>query len=512
MSNKTQVFYIAHCYFGEELTPLREEEELAYIFYMGEKNRQKPGFLRRKGERISVIARLYYPLIIRKFRNGYSLIFDPYRNEKHRVSYYILDRGKIDEIISDLEKTSEKEFLDKLVYLENIVKNIVSLKEAVMSREAEIGPVILDQELIEELKTIINRNTEYEFPGIGLPYNEINTDEYVKNINRVIDEIAEVIAYTTSLRTRLKKVIDEKISIIEEKYNAVIEELEKKLESLKEEVNLKVNELLNKKNTEVEETKKHYNEIINEIETRIKSLENTLEKLKEEEEKAREYGGRVDEIKKRKSETQKELKRLKEQLEDYKEKMESDLREIEARYRELIENERSRIKNLEAEKNKVVDELNNIKNQVSRRFEFISNNLLKYIDKLKATEKKIMNASLPLPEKGEGIYYITLYLVMYVSEDTSRKTLYTPVKIIPPGRLRSARVQVFDNIERYMAIVEDSLSNLVIRQRIEENNLLKKAPLERIQVGLSMLADKGFVEYKDIDKIIDSLRKQIEVS
>lgn len=512
MRDNIQPYYVAHYYFGEEEKPLSEEEEIAYVFYLSEKNRQKPGILRRKGERIDVIVRIYYPLIIKSFRNGYSLIFDPYKNLSHKLSYHIINYDKFEKILDGLSEVEEaKSFLDKLVYIENTVKKIVAHKEGIMRREVEIGPVILDQAVVNEIKTIINRNIEHEFPGVVLPFRDIDVDKYVEQINLLIDEISEAIGYITRFRSRLKKIIDDKLCKIEEKYSADIKELDEKIKKLREETNLKINKLLKDKDREIEEIRKHYNELITETSTRIKELEKFLEELKKKEERARKYGEKIDSIKRRKEEVMKELKKVKSLLETYRKRLEEEIREIELRYKKLIENERLRIKNLETEKERVMEELSTIKNEIFNRLETITNKLFEYIDEIKAVEKKIMDISIPSPNKGDGTYYITLYITLYVSEDTSRKELFTPVKIIPSKRLRSSRVHVLDNIRNYIETIKDKLFDPNIRSVFEDHNLLKKVPLERVEVGLSMLTNKKLVDPDEIEEVINSLRSQIEM-
>ncbi len=506
--------YVAHLYMEtrEGFKHLSEEEDIGYVMYYAEKNRRKPSLLRRGGEKIGCIARIYYPFIIKKFRDNYGLIFDPLQENPMRLSYILIDRNETDRFLEELANLREKTFLDKIVEFEKFIKDACSGSHSSTKREYDLKNVVDNPEVIKELKIMLNKITEYEFPGVKITGEEIPLEEYISTVNKVIDEVSETIGYVTSVLTRLSKILDDWKMDIAASYGEKIRDLELRYEELKREVNAKINEINTKKEEEISSIRNRYRDLLRDIENRINQLGQEIKKLKVEKDHAREYGEEDKEIKKKISSLEKELKNLEKKREEIKARMDEEIKAINNRYNELVENERQRLRSLLNEKKRLDEELESLTRQGETRVNKIRENLLKYIEEIKNVEKKIMDLAVPVPAGGEGLYWIPIYIVIYMrKEEYERIEVVTPTYISMPGKLvRHANPYVFEYFDEYVHDKVESIArDLSYREWFEERNLLRRVPIERIEIGLSMLAEKNVFSHKDVEKIVDSLKKQV---
>jgi len=505
-----QVFYTLNTGLGDELISLSEEEELGFVFYLAEKERRKPGFLRRVGERVHLVARVFYPLAVKKVSGTHTAIYDLVKEGEVVVEYPVIDKSVVESIVAELESTSSEQVVEKLVYAQNRVESMIKRREGLVSRKVSLGPMITDPELVRELGKLLNRVVKYKEVSYTPPYKQLNLDAYVERINAMNSEISEMIAFVNSIITRLKKVVDSSIEYIREKYSKSLAELEKRLKEVEEEVKAKISELQSKKSEEVRRVRESYEKILSEMNSRIEELRKELEKLEEEEAKAKQYGGDVKEVKRRKSTIEKELESLEKRRKEYEKKLEEETADVERKYSELIEAERERVKTLESEKKRLESMAENLVNQLNKRYESIRETLLSYIDTVKSAEKRVFDALIPTPQSGEGVYCITLYVVAYASSKNHyRVIVHYPSQLYPKGVFRSVKYRFFEKTRDYLEEFSKAIADAKNLRLLETANLAKTIPVERIELGLSMLCEKHVIDRKDAESVIDSLRKQL---
>jgi len=510
-TNKADV-YIAHLYSEtpEGYKSLGEDEDIAYVTYLAESGRRKPSLFRRSGERIEAIARLHYPLLVKRFRENFGLVFDTLKKNGLVLKYHILDRQVFDKYVDELAQSREKEFLDKLVGLKNTVDDACKGSRCAYSREQSVENIVVDQVVLNSLKQLLNKTVEYKVGGVDIAPHEIPVDKYIETLNKVVDEITESIGYTTGFLGKLSNILNNWKADISASYGEMVKAIDLKYEVVKKEVDARIEEYSNKMNMELDNVRKRYAGLIEDIDKRINELKTRINELKNEQQRAKEYGREDKEIKKKISESEKELENLESRRRELEDKLNEESNVVRNRYNELINSEKARLTSLLDEKKRLNNELDNLIKQADDLVNKIRDGLLKYIEFIKSVEKNIMDALIPLPSTGEGFYRIPVYVIIYTGKKGERVEFMPPTYLTRPGRIiKGSKALVFENLDKYFENILEYVEDPVYRNRIMDNNLLTKVPLERIEVSLNALADKEFIERKEIPKIIKSVREQI---
>lgn len=507
---------VSHSYivFENTLKPLSEDEEIGIVIYIAEKHRRKPRFLRRttRVERINYIVKIDYPFIIYKLRDNFALIFDGFREESIKIEYYDIARDSIDREINELEYLRGKTFLDKLVFIENISKNIADLAENIVKKEIVIKNIILTPDLNNELSQLFNKTTTYTHKSLKLTLRELPIMKYIDEINELIDTISKNHGYVMSIISRVEKYSEKWKENISSEYVEKIRELENKLNIIKEEVKLKVEEISNRLREEIERKHREYDSLINSFDNKIIELRNKLKNIEDEERKLREYGGELKDIKRKKKEVEKELVEYSKKRDEYVAKKEEEIKNIEDKYNKLIESERSRIREIEDQIKRINEELENLIKLCNSRVVAIKDYLMKFLDRIKSIEKRIFDSLISIPMEGEGVYWIPIYVIQYRSVGKERIYAITPLKINLSRKLKSLKISYFEKIRDYLINISELIETPVYKQLVSgEYNILINIPLERIENSFAILVNNGVISNKEYSIVIKNIREQIDL-
>lgn len=123
---------------AEAYQKLGDDELVGFAMYYSEKQRKKPGLLRRKGERIKTIGLVFYPFLLRQYARGVAVLIDSLKVNKFTASYGVLDKDAIESEIRELSKLSGKSFLDGLVRMSKLTQSIAKGRQAFVRRKSSL--------------------------------------------------------------------------------------------------------------------------------------------------------------------------------------------------------------------------------------------------------------------------------------------------------------------------------------------------------------------------------------
>lgn len=496
----------------EGLRILSEEEVIGYIMYQAETNRKKPGFFKRKGEHIKLVSLMYYPFIIKSYREKMAVFIDPVKKSRLEIVYDIINKDVIDKELEALNDLAGKKFLDKIVRLEKIFEDIASGRNYVEKTKYVIESVIDDTNLIKDLKLFVENIVEYEIPGGKLEYDKINIDEITGKMQKVLKETHSILTFLNDFIKKLDSYVDKWKELIETEYAEKMRDIDARIEQVKIEIQKNIEELKKKLEEEISTIKERHKPTIEAVEKRINEIEKEIRKHEEEMEKARQYGKDTNELKKKINDLKKTLKDLEEELREANKRMEEEIRSVEKRYKEMIDAENAKVQSLLNEKDRLNRELEALEKEAKTRYDSIRRDIMKYRDKILEIQKKILNISIPVPPHGEGEYLIPVTIIVYRKNSEIRYMMVTPLIFEYTRRIAlKTKIYSVDTIYRYLSWITNILEQPRIKEQLEDNNLFRIVTLERIEIGLSRLSDLGIINRGDIKKIIKNLKDQIEM-
>lgn len=497
---------------AEAYQKLGDDELVGFAMYYSEKQRKKPGLLRRKGERIKTIGLVFYPFLLRQYARGVAVLIDSLKVNKFTASYGVLDKDAIESEIRELSKLSGKSFLDGLVRMSKLTQSIAKGEAGVREEKIELDGVVSDVSFISKLKTFIEYTASYELPFLELPFPTVKHEVVVGEISKALDEIDELMKYVNSVVERIEDMLGQWRRGVRGEYEEKLRRIDEKIEETRQVVARNVDELRKKKEEELANIRERYQPHIEAVEKRIVETREDLRKLEEEIEKAKSYGRDASDLKKRLNELKKTLKALEEELGSEKASYDREVGRIEKKYNELVEAENNKVRSLINEREGVQRELESILQDADRRFDEIRGYLQEYRERLAEAEKTIEKISLPVPSGGEGLYLIPLIYTQYVSGGSTRSTITTPVVLEPGGKLGPrVKVIIHEEIANYMSWVKTLLDKEEMKPDVESNNLLWRVPIERIEVSLNRLAEIGLFGREEASEIVRRLEEQREM-
>jgi uncharacterized protein YukE len=493
-----------------------EEEIIGYIMGYAEKHRKKPGFFKRRGERISLVTIIHYPVIVKNYREKLVLLIDPRSDSRLEFQYYVPDQKILKELVDKLGNARDKDFLDLLVRINSVLEEISSKRNYVYKKECVLEKIISDPVIVKDLKTFIDHALPSEIPGIKLNINiELsNIDETTKKINEILDETHNVIKFLEEYMKSIEQAMDKWKEEIEIEYSERVKDVEEEIERVKEEVKKTIDELNKKKEEEIRTVRERYGSVVETIKRRISETENEIKRLEEEIRRAKQYGREDFELRNKLNNLKKELKDLYRELEETEKKLRTEIEGVEKRYKDLIDSENAKVKRLIDRRESIYNELRSIEGEARNRYDSIRRLLTSFRDEILGVHKKILSISIPSPMYGEGVYYIPIVLIKYVKNGNVRNEYLTPLLFEYTRRLLAKyRVTSLDSLNRYLAEkIERIIGDPSIVPQLEENSLFRIFTLERIEIGLRRLADLGIVNGKNIKRIVKSLKEQIELA
>ncbi len=497
---------------AETYTPIGYEEAVAITFYYAEDNRRKPGFLRRTGERITLVAPLNYALYIIDIDGRNSVIIDPNKGSELEITYYKPLISLIEEKIEKLRTAETKEFIDILTELKQVLQGMASDKAGVEKYSIRISNILKNRPLIEELKILVRNASENIYEALRIEEKKIDLQGTKNNIREALILLSETRKKLVNLLGEINPIHEKWLEEIRTSYAEKIHEIEQKLEEVKKDVDEKINELKKKQAEEIKNIREKYIGQIETLERRMNEINTKLGQLKTQYEKAKEYGEDTRMIKKRINDLTKKLSDLNKEKKELKEKMNSEMEAVRSKYLEYINAERMRIDKLKKEIEKLNDELESIEKQAGDRLDEIRSLINQLIDKASRAESKLLSIMINTPPHGEGAHYLPVMIITYKSKNKSRRDSFTPAYISVGKLSRTPKISFFEEVRKYLSDIPSILSDARYADQVEKYNLLKTVNPSRIISLLDRLADNGIINRKKVQKIAEKIVEQIKMA
>lgn len=493
---------------NDEYMPLNKEETIVMTLVIAEENRKKPGFLRRTGERITLVSPVNYLIKVAMIDEESSLLIDPNRKEKLTITVYRPDFELLSKEIDKLSNREERSFIDQLILIDKILEAMLKKKENTMKLDYDFPYVVTDKVLIEEIKILLYNILNEQIEGLVLRGEEVNVNEIIKRFNEAIYTISDSIKKLYELINKLNTHVEKWREEIRTTYAEKIHEIEQKLEVVKKEVEAKILELKQKQANETENIKKVYNERISTITKRIKKIQEQINKLESDLQKAKEYGQDISPIKSRLNELNKKLSSLLKERERLEKKMMDEIKDVRKKYNELILNEQKKIEKLKKEIDKLNNELEMIEKQATDYLDSILSRINNLTEELDNTRKKLLSFTIPKPPHGAGDHAVTAFIIQFRSRNKTREQLLTPIYYTYGRLMKTPRQNVFSQLEKYLSSLKLLANDARYIDDLRRNNALTSLSLEQLTRIVERLIEYKLVEEKKAKKIVKSLAEQ----
>lgn len=497
----------------ESYKKLGEDEIIGFAMYWSEKERKKPGILRRKGERIDKVVFVFYPLLLETYSNGSAVLIDPLKRSKLTLTYEVLDKKVIDAALTELASSSGKSFLDVLVKIDKLLEDFASGKKNVIRESVELENVVSDTSFINDLKLFLNHTADYSIPFAEIPWVSVDCTKATESIRWVLSEISDSISYVSEVLGKINELFSEWKKSTQKEYGDRVAELDQKIKDAREVVTKNIEGLKRRREEELALVRGRYQPHIETIENRIAETREDLKKLEEEIERAKSYGKDTSDLKKKLSELKKTLESLEKELSEERTNYENEIKRVEKKFEELIEAENSKVRSLLQGKEALQNELESLTREAERRSDKIRGTLQEYRGKLIGIEKEIEKVSLSVPSSGAGLYMIPIFYTSYISDGSQRSAIITPVILESGGWLSSKLSPVIvEGLHNYLSWSRELIEREEMRSELEAKNLLTNITLERIEVALTRLAEVNLFSRDEVKEIVSSIEEQKKIT
>lgn len=480
------------------------DETISLLFYIAEKKRKKPKLLSRFEEEIDAISIIYYPLKYRLYRNGKAVVFDAFRENEKIIEYRSLDEELLNKLLNELSELTGKSFLSKLIELRQC---IASGHKPIITKRYVFKHLLIKQEIVQEIHSFIYNYLPGVIHGVCLPARHIPDEKVLNILKEIENDTSNATTIITQFLSNLKKIIEQWKKEIDTQYDAEIKELEKKLFETNRGVSQRILQLKEELNNEVRNIEEKYRLSIQSIDEKIAEARNEISLVEEEIKNKHQHSMEMGELRKKLKTLRKKLKLLEDERKTIINHKEEEINILRNRYDTLIENEKSKVKQIKEEIRLLKDELKSLKEQADREYEKISNILLSINNELSRILDEINNIQVNLPVKGEGIYYLSVPIIVYKRGRKTRAYIMSPSYIEPQGKLlKRTKIVESETLKDYLATLEELVFNTQFFKEILNNNLVEKQRLPEIEFGLRRLVEKKILREKEVKEIIDSLK------
>lgn len=488
---------------GGKLSIPTAEEELGLIIYSAVVGRAK-SLISRKEEKVVNVTYLYYPLLLVNFRDESSLIFDPYSNEPIKFNYIAIDLDHLDKLADETGLIKGRGFLEKLQEVLNVLNYVIDRKAFYREVSVEVKGLIIDNNLLEEIKTIIQLVSEKRDYAVEIEPPKDGFRDFAKLLEETLVETSRFKQRLLTFLNRVKNHYNEWISDVKTNYGELLKNMDEEIERTRLEVGAKINEYESKRVEEESRVKETYERRLKEVDSKIAELEGERRELELELLKIKRTGGDEKSVRNKLKEVEKKLKQYVKLRSDIVKSMEEEIREIKDKYNELIETERRRIIALERRKESINRELEELMNLANDRLREVEKKVNELINHYRSVEEEVSSKRIMVKVKDQQVLFLPICIVVYEKEGRLRDRLITPSSVS-----RSLLGKSFERLKALGNFMESRLKDLYVKinlsRFIEENNILNKVSRERIELALNSLKSSGVISGKEVESTLRNL-------
>ncbi len=498
----------------EEQVPVKVDSEtmIALIMYYAEDHRKKPGFIRRRGERIKHVTIVYQPLIVLEIGNRQAVVVDPVSPPKLEIEFVEPLFNNVKVLFDELHRAFGKEFLDRLVRTRDHLKDIANKKRDVLKHKYTFIGVIHNRELLDELNSFLTIAPSERLPGYTISFREPDLESIKTRIEDLRSKISNAINEINELLITLDKIFGSWRQLLVREYERKLEEVKRELEETKSIVDTKVTELKERLNEELSSVDERYRVLIDNTMKNIESIDNELRSLYEELRKRQAYGGDVKEVKKRISSLEKRKKDLNKQQQQLRKKHEEEREAVRKRFDKLVEAELQRVRVIENELKRLMRERDSLIAHAREDVDEIRRLFLKINDYVMSVNKRVDNILIPLPPTGSGTYTLPFVVVVYERMEAERSILIPPLYYrVKKGLIRKTSLSEASKIKSYLSRYDKIYFDNRYRNDIVKHDIFPTISVERIEYALRRVAEEGLFSKSKIEPIVTALKEQLEI-
>jgi len=516
--------------------------ERAAILCLSEAKRKKPGILTGSSEKISCIAKLYYPFWGMPW-NGRCILIDGLDMFSSKIKHdgipdvlmFTEDLNKSSssfnlflEVLKQHSKTFQRFTSSKELHLKGIVNKSLMLKPltVILNEDEKISkednseavfvpPIISEVKAEERAQEFIDQwnilNSEIDSLHYAIEVLNEKTEHHKEKISAEIEEIHKDYDLRIS---RTKKLVDRKVKSLvkeKEKTESRIERVYKRrLEKIlkeKDRLKLKIDRL----NVSLREAEKRRKRQIRRYPKRSTTrIDNTIVKYRNE---IRILKKKIAEIAKLEAEIRRETQ--------------NKLKEIEEKYRAVIAEELEKLKILEEARKLEVSEKSELMSQMDQASSAIESQLRELIaEKIKEIDN-LENKAIPAEVEETSLIGIPFYLTIFESSRRVRAEIYPPmVARNSIGTIQKIKRMFFSfslesrmeillnprfpelNREIFLKLEKKIKSNFTFRELMFEtaksNNLLGSSKfMNSVAKGIEELEEEGWINNNERRSIIE---------
>jgi len=421
--------------------PCTSEMERAAILSLSEAKRKKGGFLSGE-EKISCIARLYYPFWIVPWNNkcivvdGLDMISS---NIRHHEAPDVL---KFTEALRK-SSSSPKPFIDTLK------RHIQTFRKFKSSRKVAFRGIVFDESLLRSFSSILSEAEEVEADErshlpfapmlISMEEAEDRSKHLIEEWNLLNDEV-ESLHYAIEVLNLESERHKEKISI---EINEIRKEYDERISKTRKLVDKSVRSLTREMEREKSRVERDFRRRLDRLERERSKLEDRIETLSSSLRRALEARRRQKSRYPRRSTTRidsriskyrdnvqvlkKRLSELKRMEDDVRREMQRKIGAIEEKYQGAINKELEKLRVLEEARRRELSEKSELISQIDQLSSSIESHIRGLME-IKADEmESLERRALPFRFEGTSLFGIPFYMSVFESSRRVRVEVYPPM-------------------------------------------------------------------------------------
>ncbi len=437
------------CPCKDRIQPFTEDMEMAAIYYLAEKEREKGEgrVLKKPEEKLAFIAKTGYPIWLVPWK-GRTLIFDGMEFTNKTISI-----NKIPDI-KDFETDIQASSKLHEAYSEALSQNSSYFQNLTGKEETIIEGLITSTDFVQDFNECINEAVDMTkvdtTKAILSPLlDESEVAFSVEKLSEVRTKVANDINNLSSCMRFLSKSSRDQVKNLQNEMKKSVKEFDKKIKVLKPKVMAKIKLIKIKRDNEVTRISKSYSRKLHLLHQRKVLIERTLERssaeieridsdikvCREKKDEAREFqlNQKLDDIKKKLPGLNKELKDIEKEIINVEDAKKIEVSRARSKPDNEIEKAMQSLDDITAEK----EAKTRLEMQEITSLEDMTSVIIKQIDAMIKEKEVELNEidSIGIQERrrNQTLVYIPIYFVSYEAELSKRYVVYPPSAVSSLG-------------------------------------------------------------------------------